>query len=87
MEMPYFVLNESLGETFIEEDNTPREEALVYVKKGVLNLTVCVISSGRNFMVGVEEKYALLSLTPATPSASSAARSAKKWRASTSSKA
>ena len=43
MEMPYFVLNESLGETFIEEDNTPREEALVYVKKGVLRKQADVI--------------------------------------------
>ena len=32
------------------------QENLIYVKKGVINLTVHVISSQRNFIVSVEEE-------------------------------
>ena len=32
------------------------QENLIYVRKGVINLTVHVVSSQRNFIVSVEEK-------------------------------
>lgn len=60
MEIPYFVLNEKINETFLDEDNrtevdfSPSSQGnLIYVKKGVINLTVSVLSSNRNFMVSV----------------------------------